>query len=251
MSGVFGQKLGRKNSRTSVLRQFGQVLREFRFRVSPGEVRIGLCEPQLGEPVHDIRPRECFSQKNQIGMFFLKIANHPFPEIEGFRMRIIDAKDADTLFHPELNNGLEFLPQCAPLRRLKFEGIDVFILLGRIFRILHGTVRPLPEPFGMLLHIRMIRRTLVSKIESNVDANSFGHRNEAPEVFKRAEFRMDRFMSTVFAADSPRTAGVTRLGCGGVVSSLSMRHADRVDGWEIENIKSHFGDFREHAFAIT
>ena len=37
-------------------------------RVAPGEVGVGLREAELGEPVHDLRARERFGEKDHVGM---------------------------------------------------------------------------------------------------------------------------------------------------------------------------------------
>ena len=106
-------------------------------------------------------------------MLLLKIANHPFPEIERLRVGIIDPENPNALFDPELNDGLEFLPKRLSMRRVEIEGINVLIFLGRVLGVLDRTVGPVTEPFRMLLDVRMIRRALIGEIECDVDAMAF------------------------------------------------------------------------------
>ena len=85
-------------------------------------------------------------------------------------MRVVDPKDAHALVNPELHHALQLFPELAPLLGLEVEGIDVLVLLGRVFRILDRPIGALAEPLRMLGNIGMIGRTLESDIQRQLDA---------------------------------------------------------------------------------
>ncbi len=103
---MLGQRLGRKNSRHFCLRELGEVVGEFLFCVAPSEVRVGLGETQLGEPVHHMRPCECFRKEQNVGMPSFNFADYPFPEGERLCVGVVHTEDADTLVNPEIEDTL-------------------------------------------------------------------------------------------------------------------------------------------------
>ena len=103
---MLGQRLGRKNSRTSVCVSSREVVGEFLFCVAPSEVRVGLGKTQFGQPVHYVGPCERFRKEKNIGMLSFNFADHPFPEGERLCVRIIYPKDSNTLLNPEIENAL-------------------------------------------------------------------------------------------------------------------------------------------------
>ena len=66
MSGVFGQQLGRKYSRPVAVRELGEVLDDLLLGVAPGEVGVRLREAELGQTMHDLRPRERFGEEDHL-----------------------------------------------------------------------------------------------------------------------------------------------------------------------------------------
>src|SRR5688500_2899593 len=92
------------------LRQLSEVLRKLRLRGAPGKIIVGLRKAKLREPQHHFWPRERFSEKDHIGIDLLRLADHPFPEREWLRMRIIDAKYSDSLTAPIQDDALQFIP---------------------------------------------------------------------------------------------------------------------------------------------
>src|SRR5262245_59774396 len=98
-------------------------------------------------------------------MLLLEIANHPLPECKWLCVRIVHPENADALVNPEFDYALEFLPESSPLRRLEVERIDVLVLFRRILGILDVSIRSSAKPFRMFLHVGMVRRTLVSKLQ--------------------------------------------------------------------------------------
>src|SRR5262245_14585451 len=106
-------------------------------------------------------------------MFLLEVADHPFPEVERFRMWVVHAENMHALIDPEFDNALQLFPERFPMRRSEFERVNVLIFLRRVFCVLNRSVRTPSKPFRMLLHIWVIRRVLVSEIQCNVDSKLF------------------------------------------------------------------------------
>ena len=183
-------------------------------------------------------------------MFLLQVPNHPFPEIERLRMRVIDAEDSHTLLDPIFDNALQLFPERSPIPRFEFQRVDVLIFLWWILRVLHGSIGAPPEPLGMLLDVRMIRRTLVSDIECNVDPFYFRGGDKVPEIFQCSELRMDCLVAAFLRADAPRTPRVVRSPLGGIVLALAVRFAYRVNWREVEDIEAHSRYFGKDALAV-
>src|SRR6185436_1821988 len=99
------------------------------------------------------------------GMIALQASNYPLPEGKRLRVRIVDPEDADALADPEAEHVMQLVPQDAPRLRLEIERVDVLVLLRRVLRILDAAVRPVPEPFRMLGHVRMVGRALKGNVE--------------------------------------------------------------------------------------
>src|SRR5262249_2750976 len=222
----------------------------FPFRVSPGEVGIGLRESQLRKTIHDVWPRKRFRQKNEIPVLVFEIPDHPLPEIERFGVRVVDAENTHTLLNPEFNNGFQFLPKRTPMRCLEIERINILVFFRRILCILNGPVRPMPKPFRMLLHIRMIRGTLIREIECNIDSVLFSGANEMVKVVQRAEVGREGLVPAENGTDRPWTSRFTRPRCSRVVFSFSKAFADRMNGREIQNVKTHLRDLRQQTFTV-
>ncbi len=82
-------------------------------------------------------------------------------------MRIIDPKDPHALLAPIDHNTFQLAPKLLPILALEIDRIDVLVFLRRILGVLDRTVRTSTKPFGMLFHIRMIRRALKRDVESD------------------------------------------------------------------------------------
>ena len=138
-----------------------------------------------------MRPGKRLRQKEHVAMLLLNLFDHPLPEGKGFRVRIVDPEDTNSLIDPELKNVLQLIPQRPPIRAFKVQRVNVLIFLWRILRVLYGSIRTLPEPFRMLLHVRVIGSALKRDIESNFEAvlRSLGHK--MPKVFYSTQLGMN------------------------------------------------------------
>ena len=66
-----GQDIGRVHEKVRpeifplrIAGEFGEIFGKFRFGRAPGEVGVGLGEPQLGERLHQLRARKRFREKD-------------------------------------------------------------------------------------------------------------------------------------------------------------------------------------------
>src|SRR5919202_467498 len=111
-------------------------------------------------------------------------------------MGVVHAEDAHALLDPEAENAFELLPECLPMLCLKVKGVDVLILLGRIFRILHGAIRAPPEPLRVLPHIGMIGGALEGDVEGDLYPILLGFGKQAAEIIQSPELGMNGRMPT-------------------------------------------------------
>src|SRR5690606_266576 len=158
--------------------------------------------------MHDAGTAECLGQEDRVGMLRLDLADHPLPERERLRVRIVDAKNLDPLRDPELEDARELRPKLPPLVAFEIEGIDVLVLLRRVLRVLHAAVRPPAEPLGMLAHVRMIRRALESDVERDLEALPSRVLDERTEILERAERGMHALVTALRGTDRPRRARI-------------------------------------------
>src|SRR5215510_10978166 len=154
-------------------------------------------------------------------------------------MRVVHTENAHALLDPEADDALELLPECLPVRRVKVKGIDVLIFLRRVFRVLHSAIRAPPEPLRVLLHIGMIGRTLESDVEGYLYPILLGCGEQAPEIVQGPELGMDGSMPAGSRANGPGTAWIIGSGHGGIVLALAVDLANRMNGREIEDVKTH------------
>src|SRR5207244_7221030 len=125
-------------------------------------------------------------EENDIGMADLNFPDQPFPESEGFGVRVVDPEDLDALFDPEQHYIAQRVPQRAGVLRRKVGIDDVLIFLGRVFRIAHRAVRPTPEPLRMLLYSGVIRRALNREVERDFDLKQAARRDQLTGIPHRA-----------------------------------------------------------------
>src|SRR5271163_1872038 len=170
-------------------------------------------------------------------MTFLDLTDRPLPERKRLGMGIVNAKNPHSLIDPVIENALQFLPQGAPLCALKIQRINILILLRWVLRILYGAVRTLAEPFRMLAHVGMIRRTLERNIDRDLKSLFFGRGDEVLEICERAEIRMNRLMAALGGSNGPRTARIRRLRVWRIVLPFAKFTPDRVNWRKVNYIE--------------
>ena len=209
-------------------------LREIRgqliFGVAPSEIRVGLREPDLRQPVHHRRPRERFSKKDHVRVARADIFDQPLPERQRLGVGIVHSEDAHPLVDPEPHNVPQRLPERRRrTRRIERDVDDILVFLRRVLRIADRAIGPPFEPFRMLADPRVVRRTLDREIKRNLDPLPGSRVAEPAEVFERAERRMDRVMSPFVRADRIGAARILGQRLQRVVPPLAMDPADRMD----------------------
>src|SRR5215472_15629131 len=130
-------------------------------------------------------------------MLLPNLGDEPLPEGKRLGVGIVDTEDAHALLDPENENALQFFPQLTPARALEVDWVDVLVLFGRIFRILNRAVRTLDEPFGVLLHIRVVGCALQSDIERHLQAVFARFGNVSSEILERSKRRVDGFVAAL------------------------------------------------------
>ena len=245
-----GPQAGAKKLAHGRLGQLGEVLTQLPAAVAPGEVGIGLAEAQLGQPVHDLRPRERLGQEDHVRLALFHFRDQPLPEVERLGMRIVHPEGAHPLIHPEHEDAQELLPELAPVLGLEVKRVDILVFLRRVLRVLDRAVRPSGKPFRVLTQIGMIRGTLERDVECNLQPTLASGLNQVFEVSQGSELGMDRLMPTLPGPDRPRAAGVLRTGLEAVIPTLSMGSTDRVNRSQVQDIEAHPGDILQPGFDI-
>ncbi len=187
----------------------------------------------------DLRPGEGLRQKDDLRVCDFDLVDQPFPETQWLGMGVVDAEDAHALLGPEADHALELLPEGLPVRRIKVKGINVLIFLGRIFRILDGAIGAPPEPLRVLPHIGMIGGALEGDVESYLYPILPSCGNQASEIVQGPKLWMDSCMPAGGRSNGPGTAWIIGGGHGGIVLALAVDLANRMNGREIEDVKTH------------
>src|SRR6476620_1552546 len=221
------------------VRQLGEVLRDFRFSIPPGKIVVRLGKTQFCQPQHHFWSSKGLSKKNNVWVLSPDVFDEPLPKGKGFRVWIVDPKDPHALLDPVHNDALQLLPQFAPSVALELKRKNILILFRWVFRILHGPIRPDAKPLSMLLHIGMIRRTLKRDVQRNLDAIGACSLQQSSEVVQCPQIGMNRLMASIQRPDRPRTPWIRWAASRRIVLSLPMRVSDRMDGREIQHVKSH------------
>jgi len=120
-----------------------------------------------------------------------------------------------------------------------------------------------PCPTGAIDNWRQVERakpyTLAEQLgwdtlppQGEIPAAANAADSEVPaEVVEIPQVRMNRFMSPFLPANGPRTAGISRFGCCGVVFSFPVRLTDGMDRREVQNVEAHLGDLRQQSGAVS
>ena len=110
------------------------------------------------------------AQKDDLGMLPPDVVDHPIPERERFRVRVVDPEEQDSLVDPEADRISERDPERG-LRALcvEVEIDDVLVFFRRVLCVTDRPVGSPGEPFGMLLKPGVIGRGLDGEIEGDLE----------------------------------------------------------------------------------
>src|SRR5688572_6493680 len=175
------------------------------------------------------------------------IGNEPVPEIERFRVRVVDAEYLDTVVDPEQDHVAKLRPELAPLRGAEIDRKDILVLLRRILRELHAAIGAAREPQRMLAHVWVIRRALVRDVERDLEAKPLRLALKAREVFERAEILVNALVPAAGAADRPGRPRIGAPRLESVIAPFAVIDSDRMDRRQIHHVEAHLGDVREAA----
>jgi hypothetical protein len=218
---------------------------------APGEIGVGLRVPELRQRPHHLRPSEGLGKKDHVRIDRLHLADHPFPERKRFGVRIVDPEDAHALFHPEQHDVAQGAPKRFVVDSVEVGIDDVFVFLGRIFRVFDRAVGPPGEPFRMLCEPGVIRRALNCEIERDFHAVVGAGLQQPLEIGERSELGMHGIVPALGSADGVWAAGVAGFGHQGIVAALAVDAPDRTDRRQIKNVETERDDLRESGDAIV
>ena len=141
-----------KQIRTADVSHTGDFLAklcEFVFVGLPGEIRVVLGEPNLGQAIEAWAAGERLGQENHFRVGFMHSGNQPFPEVCWLGVGVIHAECAHTMFDPVLHHAENFLVD-ALLIVVEVQGVNVLVFLRWVFCIGNRAVWQHGEPFGVL-----------------------------------------------------------------------------------------------------
>ena len=254
---MIGQDIGRVDEEIrpveialGIAGQLGQIFLDLPPLRPPREVRVGLGEAELGEPLHQLRSRKRFGQEDHVRVAKLNLVDEPLPEPEGFGVGVVDPEDLHALVDPEQDHVAQRIPQRARVLGGEVGVDDVLVFLRRVLGIAHRAVRPALEPLRMLLEPGVIGRALHGEVERDFHAVLVACRDQGAEILERAEFRMHGVMAALDATDRIGTAGIAFAGGHRVVAALAIDFSDRMDRREVEHVEAHGGDIGQPGDAI-
>src|SRR6266404_269876 len=144
----------------------------------------------------------------------------------------------------------DLLLEVLPVRPIKVKWINVLIFLGMIFRILDGAIGAPPEPLRVLPHIGMIGGALEGDVESYLYPILPGCGDQASEIVQGPKLWMDSCMPAGGRSNGPGTAWIIGGGHGGIVLALAVDLANRMNGREIEDVKTHMRQIGQTCLTI-
>ena len=194
-----------------------------------------------------MRPGKGLGQKKDVRIFFLDLADRPFPEPNALVCGLSTRKtrtpcSIQNCRHPSAP------PTIPATRGSRNRADNVLIFLGRIFRVLDGAVGPLPEPFGMFSRVGVIGRALERDVQSDLEPMLLGlgdSRSKSSSVPSSDGWPYGRLPSI----RSPRGC-LRRPGCTRIILAFPAGVPDRVDGRQVQNIEAHRCDIGEPDLAV-
>src|ERR1700694_1449059 len=198
MSGVFGQRLGRKNS-----------------RMGGCESSVKYCASSAAELRHAKYVYDCVNPS-------LASRNMTFGRVKASARKIASGcwRLTSPMSHSQNGNGLgwgvspgghltpwcdpvhddrpQLSPQLPPALRLEVERNDVLVLLRRVLGVLDRAVGPVLEPLRVLARVRVVGRALERDVEGDVHTVLAGRPDQAVKILQRAELRIDGLVPALF-----------------------------------------------------
>jgi hypothetical protein len=161
-------------------------------------------KPSLARVAWSFGRGEGLGEENELRMIGLECADAPLPEGEGLGVGVVHAEHADAVPDPEREHIAQRVPKTLRVLRREVDGVDVLVLLRRVFGVADGTIGQLFEPLGVFLHPGVIGRALHGEVEGHFKAGVLGAAHEEVEVGEGAEIRVHFGVAAVTAPDWPR-----------------------------------------------
>ena len=223
--------------------RFGE-LGELPLGRAPGEIGVGLGEAQLGQPEQARRAGERLGQEQHVGVGVLDLPDQPGPEVRRLGVRVVDTEHLDPVGNPVPDHPQHLLVEAGGIV-VEVERVDVLVLLGRILRVGDGAVGKHREPLGVLTRPRVVGGALQRQVQCHLQALAAGGGDEFVEILDGAQVGVHGVMAALIAADRPGRSHVGGTGGDAVVAALAVHLADRVDGWQIDDVEAHPRDTRQ------
>ena len=125
--------------------ELAQVVLDLPLGGAPGEVRVGLVEPDRAERAHHRRTGERLGQEQHVRIGPPDLAQQPLPERDGLGVRVVDPEDPHAVGHPLLDDA-QHLATDAGRVVVEVDRVDVLVLLGRVLGVGDRPVGPGGEP---------------------------------------------------------------------------------------------------------
>ena len=234
-----------RTRRTSGLRQLGEVLRQLRLRVAPGEVRVRLREAELGERYITFGRVNASDRKIDVGVRRLHVGDHPLPEARtawcaDCRRGRCGRRDRSRTGRRRVSSSHSAAPVLASRSRTDRCPGTSSAGSRRTGSCRRGACR---NHSGMLCDVRMIGRALERDVERDLDAElarapARSRRSRracrAPGASRCGRPRCRR--SPTDCPDRPASA------VSALLRPLRMRPADRMDRRQIDDVEAQRGD---------
>ena len=101
------------------------------------------------------------------------------------------------------------------------------------------------------LQPRVIRRALDREVEGDLHAVLMTSLDQALEIGERSKLRVNRIMAALRRADRVRTAWIAGLSPEPIIAALSIGSSDRVNGRQVDDIKSKPGNIWKPSDAVA
>ena len=181
MSGVLGQKFGRRYSVDLGPGELGEVLAQLPRGVAPGEVGVGLAEAELGQALHDPGPGEGLGQEDHVGV----LAPGPRPSATPRRRRAWcggcrPGRSARPRRSSSERRPCSAVHSASPVGGVEVDRVDVLVPLRRVLGELDRAVGPVAEPLGVLGDPGVVGRALEGEVQRDLEAVDLRPRRRAP-----------------------------------------------------------------------
>ncbi|MBG9885111.1 hypothetical protein ABE10_00625, partial [Bacillus toyonensis] len=141
-----------------------EELLQLRLGVPPGEVAVALLESDRRQSAERGGAGERLGEEDHVRVRIVHGPDEPFPEPQGFGVRVVHAEDAHALGDPVLDDAQNLRREAGEIA-VEVEGIDVLVLLRRVLRVGDRAVREGREPLRMRGDPWVVGRGLQGEVE--------------------------------------------------------------------------------------